>query len=364
MFRVLGHVRVEVDGAPIDLGGVKPRTILGLLLGQPDGVVSSDRITEVLWRDDAAGRSPVTLQVHVSNLRKALRPAATALGLGSVVATQSPGYRFAPDPQTVDAVQFERAIEQARNHRRRHEFDAARELYGEALALWRGAPFEDLRDIEELTGLVQHLEALRTAARTEKLEMALAVGEHQEVLHELDVAIVDHPLDERLREFRMLALYRSGKQAAALRDFRDARELLIDELGIEPSKALKDLERRILEQDPTLLLNAARGRDDAATTILHSDTTTRELIVGTRRFPLNIGIITIGRRSDQAIALDDDQVSRQHAQLQITAGGVTLTDLSSTNHTFVNGTAIVSQQLVHGDTIKIGETELRYVDLG
>ena len=240
-FRVLGPFEVLVEGRAFELTRPKQRSLLALLLLHAGEVVSTDRLVEELW----AGRPPKaavgSLQNVVSDLRKALSP--------EVVATRSPGYMLGVDPERVDLHRFQRLVAQASEG---GEAERRSALLREALALWRGPPlaelaFEPFAHIE-----IARLEEMRTAAREELIEAELQLGRHSPLVGELETLVTEHPLRERLRGQLMLALYRSGRQVEALEAYRQARETLVDELGIEPSPDLQRLEQSILRHDREL----------------------------------------------------------------------------------------------------------------
>jgi class 3 adenylate cyclase len=242
-FRVLGPFEVLVEGRVLELTRPKQRSLLALLLLHAGEVVSTDRLVEELW----AGRPPKaavgSLQNVVSDLRKALSP--------EVVATRPPGYMLGVDPERVDLHRFQRLVAHAAEG---GEAERRSALLHEALALWRGPPlaelaFEPFAHIE-----IARLEEMRTAAREELIEAELELGRHSPLVGELETLVKEHPLRERLRGQLMLALYRSGRQVEALEAYRQARETLVDELGIEPSPNLQRLEQSILRHDSDLEL--------------------------------------------------------------------------------------------------------------
>jgi len=229
-FRLLGPLEVSADGELVELGGAKPRALLAMLLLDANRVVSTDRLIDGLWEDDPPETAPKAIQVHVSAIRK-------LLGKERVV-TREPGYLLRVDDSELDLVRFRRLREQGR--------------LDEALALWRGPPLADFRDHRFAQSDVARLEDERLACLEERIERDLAAGRHAELTGELEELVQEHPLRERLRELSMLALYRAGRQAEALAVYQQARRVLVDELGIEPGKPLRDLYQAILNQDPAL----------------------------------------------------------------------------------------------------------------
>src|SRR5439155_25890016 len=183
-------------------------------------------------------------QVYVSNLRK-------ALGQG-VIVTRPPGYELQGELERIDLVRFERLVDQGRASFAGGDAANSRERFAAALALWRGRPLADLAFEPFAEAEVVRLEELRLAALEDRIEAELALGKHAELPAELEALALEHPFRERLRAQLMLALYRSGRQAEALDVYRDARRTFVEELGIEPSPALQQLEQAILRQDPGL----------------------------------------------------------------------------------------------------------------
>lgn len=248
-FRLLGPLEVVADGSPIPLGGRKQRATLAILLLYANRVVSVDRLADDLY----AGAPPVTavtqVQRQISDLRK-------TLGTGAAIETRPPGYLIRVGDAQVDLHRFERLAEEGRHALDRGDPEGAAELLREALALWRGAPLADLADEAFAQVPVARLEEIGLAALEERIEAELALGRHAPLTGELEQLIAEHPLRERFRAQLMLALYRAGRQAEALDVYRRTREELVNELGIEPGPAIRELERAILAHDPALDLKS------------------------------------------------------------------------------------------------------------
>ena len=206
--------------------------------------VSSDRLIAALWAEDSPKDAPHTIQVFVSRLRKALGR--------DVVETRAPGYRVAATDEQLDVLRFERlcalglaALDEKRARR-------AEELLSEALSLFRGPPLADFSYESWAQREAARLEEARLACLEGRVEAGLALGQHAQLAAELEQLVSDHPLRERFRGQLMLALYRQGRQAEALDCYQRTRVLLDEELGIEPSPELRELHRRILNQDASL----------------------------------------------------------------------------------------------------------------
>ncbi len=240
-FRILGPLEVR-DGAGVTpLPRRRERALLAALLLRPGEVVSTDRLVEAVWGENPPRTVIGSLQNAVSELRKALGP--------DVVTTRSPGYVLAVDPDTIDAVRFERAVQRAAGLAPSERAEA---LAG-ALALWRGPALADLADEPFARNDAARLDELRLAATEERITADLELGRGADLVAEIEAHVAANPLRERLRGQLMLALYRSGRQAEALEAYQAARSALVDGLGIDPSPGLQELERRILRQDPSLL---------------------------------------------------------------------------------------------------------------
>jgi DNA-binding SARP family transcriptional activator len=243
-FRILGPLELACDGKPLPLGGASQRALLALLLLHANEVVSSDRLIDELWTGTPPASGVTALQVRVSQLRKALRDAAPRLE------TRPPGYLFRIGRDELDLERFSRLMAEADVA----PPTVAAETLREALGLWRGPPLADLAYEPFAQAAIRRMEELRLMAVERRIEADIELGRHAEVVAELKTLVVEQPLRERLRGQLMLALYRSGRQAEALQAYREARLTLVEELGIEPSPALQDLERAILRQDPELRL--------------------------------------------------------------------------------------------------------------
>jgi len=237
-YRVLGPLEVLDGEGPLPLGGAKQRALLALLVHNANRVVSRERLIDDLWGDAPPETAVTTVQVYVSRLRKLL-PDAT-------LETRPPGYLLVAEPATIDLRRFEALVAEARDAHPEH----ASSLLREALALWRGRP---LAEFDEPFAQIEggRLEDLRLAAIEQRIEAELALGCEADLIGELEALIAENPTRERLRAQLMLALYRCDRQAEALDAYRNARRAL-DELGLEPSVALKQLEKQILMHDVAL----------------------------------------------------------------------------------------------------------------
>ncbi len=244
-FRLLGPLEAVRDGNSVALGGAKVRALLAFLLLHANEPVSRDRLLEALWPERPPGDAAHSLDIQVSRLRKALAPDEPLL-------TLSGGYLLQVAAEAVDAYRFEALLEQGRRANAGGAPKTALEALQAALGLWRGGALGDLAYEEFARPDADRLEELRLVAIEERIDAELALGRHDAVVAELGALTAKHPLRERLRGQQMLALYRAGRQAEALRVYGDTRRRFIEELGLEPGPALRDLEAAILRQDPEL----------------------------------------------------------------------------------------------------------------
>ena len=240
-FRILGPLEARHGGRVLPLGGSRQRMLLAILLTRANAIVSADRLIDELWGAQPPRTAANALQYHVSQLRKALAPS-------DPIVTREPGYVLRVASDELDLLRFEHLVETARQAQPEHAATVLRE----ALGLWRGAALADLADKPFAQAEILRLEELRLAALELRLNADLELGRHGELVAELETLVRDHPLREPFRAALMRALYRCGRQAEALDAYRQTRALLVDELGIEPSPALQELERAILRQDPAL----------------------------------------------------------------------------------------------------------------
>jgi len=256
-FRLLGPVEVRAGGSSLPLGGLKPRSVLALLLLHPGEAVSRDALVDVLWGDHPPATASTALHGYVSQLRKAIEPIRDS---PSVLVTREPGYAVVVEPDQIDAERFRRLADEGRERLAAGDPEAAARLLREGLALWRGPALADLAGEGAVASGAARLEEERAAALEDRIDADLAVGRHAQLVGELEALIAASSLRERPRAQLMLALYRCGRQADALAAYRDARRTLVAEVGIEPGASLRELERKMLAQDPVLDLEPAAPR--------------------------------------------------------------------------------------------------------
>ncbi|WP_081902626.1 AfsR/SARP family transcriptional regulator [Lentzea aerocolonigenes] len=240
--RLLGSVDVVVGGVVRSLSGLRRKSVLAVLGLAAGEIVSVDRLIDVVWGDQAPATAANTLQSHVSQVRR-------VLGSRRAIVARSPGYVLDLGAESTDLQVAQRLVRQSKQAGNPSQSIA---LLREALVLWRGQPLMDVAELEWLRGQAERLEALRLETVQTLVEARLAVGEHRELVPELEELTRQHPFHERFHEQLMLALYRSGRQTDALGAYQRLRRVLHDDLGIDPGPHLRDLEGAILRQDPEL----------------------------------------------------------------------------------------------------------------
>ncbi|HEX7084250.1 MAG TPA: BTAD domain-containing putative transcriptional regulator [Gaiellaceae bacterium] len=239
-FRVLGPLAAAADGSALALGAPKQRALLAELLLASGAVVSRDALVDAIWGDAPPDSALTSLQVYVHGLRKALGD--------DRIERQGDGYRLRLERDELDADRFEQLVERGRAALDEGDAETAAAALREALALWTGPALAGL----SCNTRAASLEERRLQALELRGEAELQLGRHEALLGELEALVREHPYRERFREQQILALYRAGRQKEALDAYRDIRRRLVEELGIEPAPALRELEQAVLRQEPTL----------------------------------------------------------------------------------------------------------------
>jgi DNA-binding SARP family transcriptional activator len=254
--RLLGPFDVHVGGAPANVSGSKRDLLLALLALRRGRPVSVDVLVEELWGSDVPASPRNAVQHHVARLR-------AALGRDSILGSPN-GYALGC--AATDAIAFEELLAEARNAARAGDPHAAAELASRALELWRGPALQGLPETLWARAEADRLEELRVDALEERFEAALALGEHRDIISELQLTIAESPFRERLWRQLMLALYRSGRQADALKVYASARRIHVERLGLEPGPELRQVQEAILAHDARLTAPPAQhtSRDTLA----------------------------------------------------------------------------------------------------
>ncbi|NUT55489.1 MAG: AfsR/SARP family transcriptional regulator, partial [Thermoleophilia bacterium] len=246
-YRLLGPLELCDGERRVALRGPRQRALLAALLVSVNEAVPESVLLERLWGDEQPASGSAALRVRVSQLRKLV---------GDAIVTRPPGYMLSAPAESLDSLRFERLVGEGYRIAAQDPEHASAVLR-QALALWRGPALADVGPLPFAEAEAERLDELRLAALEHVLEAELALGRHAEAVSELDALVAEQPLRENLRRLLMLALYRSGRQARALDVYRRGRARLVDELGIEPGEALRELEAAILRHDPELYRCAA-----------------------------------------------------------------------------------------------------------
>lgn len=276
-FRILGPLEVWNEGRRLQIAGDRQRALLAVLLLDAGRVLSNERLITELWGAQRPESGVKALQVGVSQLRRAFVDAGVER---SIVVTRAPGYVVEIDADELDLNRFEQLVGRGEELLRTGDAEAAAGSLRDALALWRGEPLQEFASSPFAQAAAVRLEEGRLAAFEKRVDADLALGRHAEIVADLEESVSANPYREQLRAQLMLALYRAGRQSEALEAFRDARRTLVDELGLEPSQRLQDMERDILEHNPALDLRDSappvRLRDEAS---VPAQTSSRSLLV-------------------------------------------------------------------------------------
>lgn len=255
---------LQVDGAPgaVVLGAAKERSLLAALALHPGAVVPSESLIRALWGEDPPATARKTLQTYVWNLRQALG--------ADVIVTEPPGYALCVTPDDIDVGRFRRLVRDGEAAMRAGEASRASELLGEAVSLWRGDPFSGVAAHTGLAAEAVRLHEERLSALEARVKADLSAGRHAAIVGELESLVRAHPFRERLWGYLMTALYRCGRQADALAAYQRVREVLRDELGLEPGGELQRIEGAVLRHDPDLAAPTMRADPPSASPILRS----------------------------------------------------------------------------------------------
>src|SRR5580658_10405035 len=256
-FQVLGPTEARQGGRAIPLSGARRRALVTRLLLDAGRAVSADILIEDVWGDQAPAAASATLQSHVSQLRKVL---------GDRLQRSTAGYILCLDAVTIDAEEFEGTVANGTLQFAGGDFESAARSLRQALRLWRGRALQEVADQPWAQPEAERLEELRRVATEQLLEARLALGEHEQLIPDANVAVEENPLREQRWATLMLALYRCGRQADALRAYQRLQTLLLAVLGIDPSPPLAALEAAMLRHDPALESPMTKPGKGAAST--------------------------------------------------------------------------------------------------
>ena len=253
-FRLLGHLEVGFGDAVRSLGGPRQRALLAYLLLHAGEVVPTERLVSGVWGHDPPPTASAIVYGYIRKLRSALEATSATLS------TRRSGYVLELRGGSLDISLFERLAGQGREALRNGDAAVARRFLDDALSLWRGRALDGLEGDGFLHAEQARLESLRVATRLSRIEAEMRLGGSTSIVDDLRTLAIEHPLDESVRRQLMLALYQSGNQAEALAVYHDIRRTLADELGLDPSRGLQELEAAILRQDPKLDLDLPESR--------------------------------------------------------------------------------------------------------
>lgn len=358
-FRLLGPLEILVDGQSQAMPGGKPKGLLAVLLINRNRVVPSEAIADAIWDGEPPAGYPSILQVYVSTLRRSLR--AAGADRQAVVATQAPGYRLLVDDARVDLGRFTRGVAAGNELFRGRRYPEAAATLRTALAEWSGQALADLRGLRFAEDFAAAVEEERLLALQARIEADMACAMDSAVVSELTTLTAMHPLREPFWVQLITVLYRLGRQADALDASRRIRELLGDELGIDPSPALRDLERKILRQE---ILEATPAASSPAMQQTVSETAVvlsnaRVVLPSGKAVPVPARGLRIGRMEDNDLVIEGVKVSRYHAVVAPATHGFAVNDLRSTNGILVGGQRVIDSHLLRdGDVIRIGTTDM------
>lgn len=359
---LLGPLQVTVGGLLVATGGPKLRAIAALLALAGGRVTRVDDLLAGVWGEDLPATARNTLQYHVGVLRKTL----AAHGAASCLVTRDPGYSLTAE---TDVTQFKALTVAGARAAAVGDHDAAATSFADALALWRGNALADLWQFPFAEARAFALESCRLTCAESWADAEMARGNAEDLIAPLQDLLAENPTRERLWEQLMLALYRTGRQDAALSAYRTARQTLDRELGVAPSARLADVHRAVLRQDSWLWPDR-REAGDGTHTVAPTRLATSEpegapptlVANGGQRIVLTGSPVVLGRNAECDLVLQDQQASRRHAQVELGPAGFVLVDLGSTNGTMLNGRRVDRPaQLAPGDRIVVGDTVVRFI---
>ncbi|MGD0560822.1 MAG: BTAD domain-containing putative transcriptional regulator, partial [Streptosporangiaceae bacterium] len=287
---VLGPVTAWLGDREVSTGQPRQRALLALLASRANRVVSRGELVDAIWGTQSPATAEGGIYTYVAGLRRVLDPDRKPRDPGTVLISTGAGYLLRLDPGALDAVAFENLLARARTERADGYLPGAERGLRDALGLWRGAALAGVPG-PHAESERHRLTELRVAAATDHADVLLALGRNEEAIPELTVLAAEHPLREHTRAMLMVALYRCGRQAEALRIYSEAREVLATELGIEPGPELARVHQRVLDMDPALSDPAAEAAASEATTgpARPGGTTSRPAASGSRRAPASRG---------------------------------------------------------------------------
>ncbi|GAA4402676.1 BTAD domain-containing putative transcriptional regulator [Tsukamurella soli] len=371
--RVLGQVSMSVDGGANEVSGVKPRSVLALLVLNRNRAVTVDSLSEQVWDGNPPASAVASLQVFVSGLRKALRgplgPDGAGSGLDAALVTAGRTYRLDLLPEQSDIGRFAAARRRGTDLAATGRYEQASLMFAKALGEFRGDAVADLRGLQFADTFALGMAEERAAVQSAMYDAEIAAGRASAVVGDLRRLVQENPLREPLWAQLITALYLSGRQADALDSCRGLRRTLADELGIDPSPSLVALEGAVLRQEPLAVAPASAARPADPRAFEKTEADVRDgaaMPLGRLTAPDGTeyavaGELRLGRLPDNDVSIDDTKVSREHAVITRTVSGFVVRDLQSSNGVYVgdrriDGSAVLSD----GDEVTLGRTTFRF----
>jgi DNA-binding SARP family transcriptional activator len=365
----LGPLQLSVEGTPVPLGAPKQRAVLAMLVINRNRPVGVESLINAVWDQSPVPAARASIQTYVSNLRRLLGDA--GIDTRTVLVSAPPGYRLTVADADCDLGRF--IVEKTAGIRAAAagRFEQASGHLSAALAQWRAPVLDDLRDFAFVEAFATALMEDKVLAHTARAEAEIACGRAYAVIGELEALTGEHPYREPLWAQLITAYYVAERQSDALEAYRRLKTTLAQDLGIDPGPTLRALHARILRQEPLDTKRAAQNTAAATIGDLNRRTAVggQSVLAGLRdtagrHFPLQAAATRIGRRSDNDIVLEGDDVSRHHAVIIDTGTGFVITDLRSANGVEVQRQRIrTSANLADGDHIRIGDQEFT-VEIG
>ncbi len=365
-FGVLGPLQMRVGAAEVPAGTPKQRAVLALLVLNRNRSVSIESLLSAAWEQWPPPGARASLHSYVSNLRRLI--SAGGVDARTVLVSAAPGYRLNVPETDCDIGRFVMEKNAGVHAAAAGRFEQASRHLTAALAEWRGPVLQDLREFQFVDALATALTEDKLFAHTARAEAEIICGRAYAVIGELEALVLDHSYHEPLWEQLITAYYLSERQSEALDAFGRLRTNLADDLGIDPGPTLRDLQARILRQEPLGLKKAARDTAERAVTAMQQRTMVhgesglaRLRDMSGHIYPLRAASTTIGRHADNDIVLPDADVSRKHAVVIDTGTSFVITDLRSANGVTVGRERIRNSAiLTEGDHIGIGGHEFTF----
>jgi len=365
-FGLLGPLEMRVDGALVPLGTPKQRAVLAMLLMNRNSPVGVDRLITAVWEGWPPSGARASIHSYVSNLRKLL--SGVGIDPRGVLAAAPPGYRLTISEDACDLGRFITAKNAGVHAAASGRFEHASRHLSEALAEWRGPVLEDLRDFQFVDTFATALVEDKVVAHTAKAEAEIACGRASAVIAELEALTNEHPYREPLWAQLITAYYLTDRQSDALAAYRRVKTLLADDLGIDPGQTLRDLNDKVLRQEPLDAKKNAKTTAVGTVTVLDQRTSvTGQKVLAYlyaksgARYPLKSAATRIGRLHDNDIVLESANVSRHHAVIVDTGTNYIINDLRSSNGVHVQYQRIrTAATLNDGDHIRICDHEFTF----